>query len=83
MITSGRNSRITRTMSPRTAWRSQTFSVSSAFFEYPKSFARVKYCRPPSSRRAASSSCVRATPSASPSWGPSRFCPPSPRVSER
>src|ERR1051326_2365885 len=43
MITSGRNSRITRTMSPSTAWRFQTRSVSSALLEYPKSFARVKY----------------------------------------
>jgi len=33
MITSGRNSRITRTMSPRTTCRSQTLSVSSEFFE--------------------------------------------------
>jgi len=33
MITSGRNSRITRTMSPRTPCRSQTLSVSSEFFE--------------------------------------------------
>ena len=41
----------------------RSLSVSSESFEYPKSFARVKYCRPPSSRRAASSSCVRATPS--------------------
>jgi hypothetical protein len=43
----------------------------------------AKYWRPPSSRRAASSSSVRTAPSASPSSLPMRFCPPSPRVSDR
>ena len=45
--------------------------------------ARVKYCSVPSILRDASSSCVRMMPSSSPCSGPIRFCPPSPRVSDK
>ena len=83
MITSGRNVRITRTMSETTAFRSQIRSVSAGLFEKPKSMARVKNCRPPSRRRAARSSWVRITPSSSKNSGPITFWPPSPRVSDR
>ena len=83
ITTSGRKVRITRTMSDTTPLRSQIRSVSCGFLEKPKSMARVKNCRPPSRRRAASSSWVRITPSSSKSSGPITFWPPSPRVSER
>src|SRR5438034_7777736 len=43
--------------------RGQNRNVSSAVLEKPKSYARVKNCRAPSSSRAASSSSVRMTPS--------------------
>ena len=72
-----------RTTSPNTESFGQCRYVSSGVFEKPKSYARVKNCRAPSTRRAASSSSVRMTPSASPSSLPIAFCPPSPRVSDR
>ncbi len=83
MITSGRNERITQTTSESTASCPQKRSVSSGVFENPKSIARVKNCSAPSIWRAASSSSVRTTPNSSPCSVPIRFCPPSPRVSER
>ena len=66
MITSGRKRRIAQTTSARIESWFQKSSVSSAFFEKPKSSARVNICSAPSSRRAASSSCVRITPSGAP-----------------
>ncbi len=83
MMTSGRKTRIAHTTSARISSRPQIASVSSAVFEYPKSIARVKSCSAPSMRRAASSSSVRITPSSAPCSEPIRFCPPSPRVSDR
>ena len=79
----GRKARTTVTTSRRIESFTQCVYVSSAVLEKPKSYARVKNCRPPSSRRAASSSSVRIIPSSGPSSLPIRFCPPSPRVSER
>ncbi len=80
---SGRKLRITHTTSARMRSWPQIASVSSGFFEKPKSSAREKYCSAPSTRRAASSSWVRIKPSCSPVSLPIRFWPPSPRVSER
>jgi len=51
-MTSGRNLRITATTSASTASFPQMRSVSSGFFENPKSRARVKNCSAPSMRRA-------------------------------
>src|SRR6185312_15184302 len=82
-ITCGRNARTTVTTSVSTESCGQCWKVSAALLEKPKSYARVKYWCAPSMRRAASSSSVRITPSASPSSLPMRFCPPSPRVSDR
>ena len=81
-ITSGRNFRITQTMSARICSFPQNSYVSSAVFEYPKSMARVKYCSAPSIRRAASNSRVRSIPISTPFSVPIRFWPPSPRVRE-
>ena len=47
-MTSGWNSRMTWTTSPRIFSRFHFCSVSSAVFEYPKSTAEVKYCSAPS-----------------------------------
>ncbi|MEJ7664194.1 MAG: hypothetical protein WKG07_34035 [Hymenobacter sp.] len=62
MSTSGRRWRMTHTMSASTCSLSQMVKVSADVLEKPKSLARVKNCRPPSMRRAASSSWVRMTP---------------------
>src|SRR6184192_3162927 len=79
----GRKRRTTSTTSLRTESRGQNRSASSSVLEYPKSYARVKNWRAPSIRRAASSSSERMTPSSGPSSGPMRFCPPSPRLSDK
>ena len=71
----GRNARTTVTTSRRIESFTQCVYVSSAVLENPKSYARVKNCRPPSTRRAASSSSVRIIPSSAPSSLPIRFCP--------
>src|SRR6266478_1207251 len=79
----GLNARITVITSLSSESCGQCFRVSSAVFEKPKSYPRAKYWCAPSIRRAARSSSVRITPSASPSSLPIRFWPPSPRVSDK
>ena len=60
-----------------------TAEVRRMFSSLLSGRARLKNWREPSTRRAARSSSPRSRPSPTPSSGPTRFCPPSPRESER